>query len=88
MIVCYIILQLIREHCSDDYDSVEKLLRFDTSRYDSAIEIEIVKKDAEDYGWMITLESEQKVKSKLATSQIAILSTQLLTPWHRSMQRT
>ena len=64
ILLYYIILQLIKQHRPADYDSVEKLLRFDTSRYDSVIEIELVKKDAEVNGWMITLESEQKVNER------------------------
>ena len=54
-------IQLIQEQKPDDYVSFEKLLQFEAGRYESALEIDIDKKNAAACGWMITLESEEKV---------------------------
>ena len=52
----------MKKQTPEGYDTVEKLLQFDTGRYDSALEIEVDKDGAETRRWMITLQSEKKVK--------------------------
>ena len=57
--------QLVQEQTPDGYESVEKLLQFNTEtesdRYKAALEIHINKAEAHRDGWVISMESENKV---------------------------
>ena len=57
--------QLVQEQTLDDYESVEKLLQFETEtesdRYKAALMIHVKKAEALRDGWEITVESEKKV---------------------------
>ena len=55
----------MKEQTPVGYVADEKPLQFETgsSRYDSALKIELDKERVETYQWMITLQSENKVKT-------------------------
>ena len=45
----------------EDYDVAVLPLRFTASRYEAAVEIKLDKGEAEQNGWIITMESDTKV---------------------------
>ena len=57
-------IQLVKEQTPEGYVTEEKLLQFniETERYDSVLEIKLDRDRAEACQWMITLQSEDKVK--------------------------
>jgi hypothetical protein len=57
-----ILTQLVEEQTPKDYDTVTKYLQFKTGRFESALQIKLNKAEAEKCGWVITIESEKKVR--------------------------
>ena len=62
-----ILFQLVQEQTPVGYESVEKLLQYNTDRYEAALEIQVNKTEAKRDGWVITLESEKKVAVCMCT---------------------
>ena len=52
----------MKEQTPVGYVTEEKPLQFETGRYDSVLQIKLDKDRAETCKWMITLQSEDKVK--------------------------
>ena len=55
-------LKLVREQKPQHYDEAVLELKFSSTRYESAIEIDLGKQDAERNGWLVTVASDTKVK--------------------------